>query len=75
MKNLSQKNVLILGLGSSGLALARWCIRCGASVTVADTRPVPPELASLQAMSAPAVFVHAEMNDALLDISDFDMVL
>ena len=53
MKNLAQKNVLILGLGASGLAMARWSERCGAQVTVADTRPAPPQLAALQA-SVPA---------------------
>ena len=31
-------HVLILGLGASGLAMARWCARRGAQVTVADTR-------------------------------------
>ncbi|MEO7547968.1 MAG: Mur ligase family protein, partial [Ramlibacter sp.] len=43
------ENVLVLGLGDSGLALARWCVRCGAQVTVADTREAPPQLAALQA--------------------------
>ncbi|RZJ14556.1 MAG: hypothetical protein EOO54_19220, partial [Haliea sp.] len=41
MKFLAQKNVLILGLGASGLAMARWCVRHGARVTVADTRDAP----------------------------------
>ena len=31
--------VLVLGLGDSGLAMARWCARCGAQVTVWDSRP------------------------------------
>ena len=35
LKNLS---VLVLGLGDSGLAMARWCARCGAQVTVWDSR-------------------------------------
>ena len=40
---------LILGLGASGLAMARWCARHGAQVTVADTREAPPQLATLRA--------------------------
>ena len=35
LKNLS---VLVLGLGDSGLAMARWCARCDAQVTVWDSR-------------------------------------
>ena len=43
------QNILILGLGASGLAMARWCVRTGAAqVTVADTREAPPQLATLQ---------------------------
>ena len=38
MKSLQDKRVLVLGLGLSGLALARWCLRCGAQVTVAEIR-------------------------------------
>jgi UDP-N-acetylmuramoylalanine--D-glutamate ligase len=43
------QHVLILGLGASGLAMARWCARAGAEVSVADTRDAPPQLAALQA--------------------------
>jgi UDP-N-acetylmuramoylalanine--D-glutamate ligase len=67
MKHLAEKHVLVLGLGSSGLALARWCARCGAQVTVADTRAEPPQLAALRASVPSARFVHAEMGAALLD--------
>ncbi|HWT21192.1 MAG TPA: hypothetical protein VN280_20000, partial [Variovorax sp.] len=38
MRHLKDLPVLILGLGASGLAMARWCARHGAVVTVADTR-------------------------------------
>ena len=41
---LQGQNILILGLGASGMAMARWCVRCGAQVTVADTRAAPPQL-------------------------------
>ena len=75
MKDLSQKNVLVLGLGASGLALARWCVRCGAQVTVADTRRLPPNLNELRTDVPVANFVHAEMNEALLSTASFDMVL
>lgn len=32
------QNFLILGLGESGVAMAKWCLRNGASVHLADTR-------------------------------------
>ncbi|MDO8419447.1 MAG: UDP-N-acetylmuramoyl-L-alanine--D-glutamate ligase, partial [Rubrivivax sp.] len=41
--------VLVLGLGDSGLAMARWCARWGADVTVWDSRENPPQAAALQA--------------------------
>jgi UDP-N-acetylmuramoylalanine--D-glutamate ligase len=46
---LQGRNVLVLGLGDSGLAMVRWCVREGANVTVADTRDEPPRLAQLRA--------------------------
>ena len=48
MGNLQNTAVLILGLGQSGLAMARWCARSGARVTVADTREVPVNLERLR---------------------------
>ena len=41
MQALRDQHVLILGLGLSGLAMARWCTRHGAIVTVADPREAP----------------------------------
>ena len=55
--NLSGKLVLVLGLGESGLAMARWCQRLGARVRVADTRPEPPALTALQDSVPSARFV------------------
>ena len=75
MKNLAHQHILVLGLGASGLALARWCGRCGANVTVADTRPAPPQLAALRASLPNAGFVNAAMNAELLEINKFDLVL
>lgn len=42
MNHLANLSVLILGLGTSGLAMARWCVRHGASVRVWDSRDVAP---------------------------------
>ena len=75
MKNLAHQNILVLGLGASGLALARWCARFGAHVTVADTRQAPPQLAALQAGVPAAKFVTSPMDEALLTSAAFDLVL
>ena len=40
--------VLILGLGETGVAAARWCARQGARLRVADTRAEPGGLAALR---------------------------
>jgi len=47
MNYLQDLPVLVLGLGESGLAMARWCARCGASVRVWDSREKPPHAAAL----------------------------
>ncbi len=53
MKHLNAITVLVLGLGASGLAMARWCARCGANVRVWDSRDAPPHAAEL-ALHVPA---------------------
>jgi len=45
--NLAAKNALVLGLGETGLSMARFLARRGARVRVADTRDDPPGLAAL----------------------------
>jgi UDP-N-acetylmuramoylalanine--D-glutamate ligase len=57
MKSLRDQHVLVLGLGLSGLAMARWCVRCGAQVTVADTREHPPQLQTLRADAPEVKFI------------------
>jgi UDP-N-acetylmuramoylalanine--D-glutamate ligase len=47
MKHLKDITVLVLGLGESGLAMARWSARCGATVRVWDSRESPPNAAAL----------------------------
>jgi UDP-N-acetylmuramoylalanine--D-glutamate ligase len=48
MSFLRDLPVLVLGLGASGLAMARWCARCGAVVTVWDSRENPPGAQDLE---------------------------
>ncbi|SFM15054.1 UDP-N-acetylmuramoyl-L-alanine--D-glutamate ligase [Variovorax sp. OV329] len=67
MKHLDQLHVLILGLGASGLAMARWCVRHGAVVTVADTREAPPQLATLKSELPSATFVGGPFSAALVE--------
>src|SRR5450759_5641072 len=45
--NLAGKTALVLGLGETGLSMARFLARRGARVRVADTRDDPPKLAAL----------------------------
>ncbi|WP_288253158.1 UDP-N-acetylmuramoyl-L-alanine--D-glutamate ligase [uncultured Hydrogenophaga sp.] len=63
---MKDQPVLILGLGASGLSMARWCAREGARVTVADTREAPPQLLALQGECPDAVFVSGAFDEALL---------
>jgi len=66
--------VLILGLGASGLAMARWCVRMGARVTVADTREAPPQLATLQAELPQVSFRAGPLVSGLVEGSDIRAV-
>ena len=59
--------VLVLGLGESGLAMARWCARHGCRLRVADTREVPPNLSALEAHSVDADFVGGPFSPVLLE--------
>ena len=72
---LQDQAVLVLGLGASGLAMARWCVRQGARVTVSDTRSAPPQLGTLQAEHPGVSFVCAPPNAALLAESGAQLVL
>jgi UDP-N-acetylmuramoylalanine--D-glutamate ligase len=74
MNTLQGTSVLILGLGDSGLAMARWCTAGGARVTVADTRAAPPRLAALRTDCPDAAFVHGEFAASLVEGTDIRAV-
>jgi UDP-N-acetylmuramoylalanine--D-glutamate ligase len=65
------KQVLVLGLGESGLAMAQWLARCGARLRVADTRAEPERLPALRAAVPEADFVAGQFVENLLDGIDF----
>jgi UDP-N-acetylmuramoylalanine--D-glutamate ligase len=67
---LQGQHVLILGLGASGLAMVRWCVRQGARVTVTDTRETPPQLAQLQAELPQVDFRVGTFEPGLVEGSD-----
>ncbi|MET3433226.1 UDP-N-acetylmuramoylalanine--D-glutamate ligase [Herbaspirillum seropedicae] len=73
--NYSGKHVLVLGLGESGLAMARWLVYCGASVRVADTRgeaALAERLAMLRADAPEAQAVLGQaLSPSLLEGVDF----
>ncbi len=58
---------LVLGLGDSGLAMARFLASSGYSVRVADTRKEPPRIAELRAELPQTEFVAGDFDVALLD--------
>nr|WP_202126698.1 UDP-N-acetylmuramoyl-L-alanine--D-glutamate ligase [Cupriavidus sp. SW-Y-13] len=64
---MQKPHVLVLGLGESGLAMARWCGLNGCRVRVADTREAPANLALLQTELASAQFAGGPFAEALLD--------
>ncbi len=59
LPQLNGQRVLVLGLGDSGLAMARWCARFGAQVTVWDSRAQPPQLGAL---GDTAAFITGELT-------------
>ena len=65
------KQTLVLGLGESGLAMARWLASCDAHVRIADTREAPERLPALHKNLPNAEFVSGEFSADLLDGIDF----
>jgi UDP-N-acetylmuramoylalanine--D-glutamate ligase len=67
MKHLRDIDVLVLGLGDSGLAMARWCARNGARVRVWDSRDEPPQAAALAQCVPQATRLRGALGPEALD--------
>lgn len=59
--NVSGKRVLVLGLGATGLSMARWLRAHGAVVSIADSRVAPPHIDAIR----------GEMPDVAIDTGPF----
>lgn len=55
--NVNAKRVLVLGLGETGLSMAKWLAGRGAQLRVADSREQPPGVVELRT-AAPAAELH-----------------
>ncbi len=67
MQTLRGQQVLVLGLGETGLSLARYLHAQGAVLRVADSRPQPPGASTLRS-EMPQITLHCgAFNEALLD--------
>ena len=72
---LAGHHLAVIGLGESGLAMARWLDGLGARVTVLDDRPAPPSAATL-AEHCPAVrFVPGPLALGRFDADDLPEAL
>ena len=64
MKHLLNLHVLVLGLGDSGLAMARWCASHGSVVSVWDTRSPAPQAAALAQHVPGALVLSGPLDEA-----------
>ena len=67
MIDVAGQTAVVLGLGASGLAMARALVQGGATVRVADTRAEPPMLAALRAELPQVPFAGGAFDLGLLD--------
>jgi UDP-N-acetylmuramoylalanine--D-glutamate ligase len=63
---IKNRDVVVLGLGLTGLSAARWAARHGARVRVADTRTEPPFAAKLAAELPHVPLLRGPITDATL---------
>jgi len=69
---LQGKRALVVGLGESGLAMAKWLTREGASVRVVDSRDNPPGRDELRKVAPGASLICGEFEES--DFEDVDFI-
>ncbi len=69
---LADKSVLVLGLGETGLSLARWLVAQGARVRAADSREQPPALAEVRSQLPQVEIFCGAFGDQIL--SGIDLI-
>jgi UDP-N-acetylmuramoylalanine--D-glutamate ligase len=68
---LAGKHFLVVGLGESGLAMAKWLHRLGAFVRVADSRTEPPNRAALAAAAPEIELIAGPFQRGTFEEADF----
>ncbi len=66
----TDRNVVVLGAGLTGLSLARYLVAHGAHVRVADTRAAPPNAAELAALRPPVALATGPFTTATMQGAD-----
>ncbi|MFB0935931.1 MAG: UDP-N-acetylmuramoyl-L-alanine--D-glutamate ligase [Propionivibrio sp.] len=69
---LKGKRTLVVGLGESGLAMAKWLARQGAVVRVADSRQAPPNVDALRTAVPGAELVAGDFAETTF--ADIDLI-
>ena len=69
MQDLANSRVLVLGLGASGLAMALWARRCGAQVTVWDSRAAPPQADALHEQAPDITLLSGDLAADVVEAS------
>ena len=72
--HMQGQQVLVVGLGASGLAMARWCAQAGAQLTVLDDRAAPPQAATLAQDLPHARLVHGALDAQALEHGPFQRI-
>ncbi len=64
------RNAVVVGMGRTGLSVARHLQRCGVAVALTDSRAAPPELAGVQALGPGIVTRTGGFDARLLEGAD-----